>query len=82
MKLKLNEKLPMYGFNTLIFFFKPILPHALEKFSTLSQYVCLSSGVGFVLLRNQNITLIGIREKKEDLGEQLKTHVSKIYVGS
>ena len=34
--------------------------------------------MGFVRLRNQNITLIGIREKMKDLGEKMKTHVSKI----
>ena len=53
------------------FFRKPILLHDLEKFSTLSQYGYLRSGVGFVRLSNQNITLIGIRDKMEDLGEKM-----------
>jgi hypothetical protein len=38
--------------------------------------------VEFSRLINQNVTLIEIREKMEDLGEKLKTHVSKISLGS
>ena len=45
------------------FFRKPILLHALENFSTLAQDGCLRLGVGFVRLRNQNITLIGFDRK-------------------
>ena len=54
MKLKLNEKLAKYGFNTYEFFQKPILLHALEKFSNLAQDSCLSPGAWFYRLRNQN----------------------------
>lgn len=36
----------------------------------------------FFILNNQNATLIDIREKIEDLGEKLKTHVLKISLGS
>ena len=39
-------------------------------------------GVGFSILSNQNVTWIRIREKMEDLGEKMKTHVSKISLGS
>ena len=39
-------------------------------------------GAWFFRLRNQNFTLIGIREKMENLGEKMKTHVSKISLGS
>ena len=78
MKLKLNEKFAKYGFNTWNFFRKPILFHALEKFSTLDQDGCSRMGVGFAILSNQNVTLIEIREKMEDLGEKLKTRVSNI----
>ena len=82
MKLKLNEKLAKYGFNYLDFFRKPILLHSLEFFSTLDQDGYLRRGVGFSILRNQNVTSIRIREKMEDLGEKLKTLVSKISSGS
>ena len=64
------------------FFRKPILLHALEKFSTLAQDGLSRLGVGFSRLRNQNVTSIDIREKIEDVGEKLKTHVSKISLGS
>ena len=64
------------------FFRKPILVHDLEFFLTLAQYGCLRPGAGFVRLINQNITSIGTREKMEDLGEKMKTHVSKISPGS
>ena len=64
------------------FFRKPILLHALENFSTLAQDGCSRPGVGFAILSNQNVTSIEIREKMEDLGEKLKTHVSKICLGS
>ena len=82
MKLKQNEKLAKYGFNTLNFFQKPILLHALEKFSTWDQDGCSSSGAGFFILSNQNVTSVEIREKIEDLGEKMKTRVSKISLGS
>ena len=59
------------------FFQKPILLHVLEKFSTLAQDGCLRPGAGFARLSNQNVILIEIREKIEDLGEKMKTHVSK-----
>jgi hypothetical protein len=36
-------------------------------------------GVGFFKLSNQNVTSIGIQEKMDDLGEKMKTHVSKIF---
>jgi hypothetical protein len=39
-------------------------------------------GVVFFRLRNQNFNVISIREKMEDLGEKMKTHVSKISPGS
>ena len=48
----------------------------------MAQYGCSMSGVGFVRLINQNVTLIGIEEKMEDLGEKMKTYVSKISMGS
>ena len=82
MKLKLNEKLAKYGFNTLNFFQKPILLHALEKFSTWDQDGCSRLGARFSILSNQNFTSIEIWEKMEYLGEKLKTHVSKISPGS
>lgn len=63
------------------FFLKPILFHDLENFSLLAQDGCSRLGVGFVILRNKNITLIMIREKMEGLGEKMKTHVSKISLG-
>ena len=37
--------------------------------------------MGFFRLSNQNLTSIGIREKMEDLGEKMKTHVSKFSQG-
>ena len=52
-----------------IFFQKPILLHALEKFSTLTQDGCSRQGAGFDRLSNQNISSIDIREKMEDLGK-------------
>ena len=52
--------------------------HALEKFSTLAQDGCSRLGAGFSRLSNLNFTSIKIREKIEDLGEKMKTHVSKI----
>ena len=64
------------------FFFKPILLHDLENFSTLAQDGCSWPDAGFSRFRNQNVTLIDIQEKIEDLGEKLKTHVSKISSGS
>ena len=64
------------------FFQKPIPLHDLENFSTLAQYGCSRPGVRFVRLSNQNVTLIDIREKIEDLGEKMKTHVSKISPSS
>ena len=82
MKLKLNEKLAKYGFNNYNFFRKPILLHALEKFSNLTQDGCSRTGAGLSILSNQNVTSIEIREKMEDLGEKLKTNVSKISLGS
>ena len=36
----------------------------------------------FSRLTNQNFTSIKIQEKMEDLGEKLKTHVSKNSTGS
>ena len=78
MKLKLKEKLAKYG----EFFRKPILLHDLEKFSLLSQDGFLRVGVGFYRLSNQYVIWIGIREKMVDLGEKMKTHVSKISLGS
>ena len=81
MKLKLNEKLAKYGFNTWNFFFKPIIFHALENYLNLDQYGYLRPSVRFFRLRNQNSTSIEIREKMEDLGKKLKTHVSKISLG-
>ena len=68
--------------STLRIFQKPILLHALEKFSTMAQGGSLRPGVGFSILRNQNFTSIELQEKMEDLGEKLKTHVSKISLGS
>ena len=68
--------------STLEFFQKRILPRDLEKFSTLAQYGCSRPGVRFFRLRNQNITSIEIQEKMEDLGEKMKTYVSKITLGS
>ena len=82
MKLKLNEKLAKYGFNTLIFFQKPILLHDLENFSTRAQDGCLRLSAKFSRLNNKNFTSIEILEKMEDLGEKMKTHVSKISLGS
>jgi hypothetical protein len=37
--------------------------------------------VQFSILTNQNVTLIDIRKKMEDLGKKMKTHVSKISPG-
>jgi hypothetical protein len=54
----------------------------LEIFSTLVQDGCLNLGVVFSIIINQNVTSIEIREKMEDLGEELKTHISKISPGS
>ena len=48
----------------------------------MAQDGCSRPDVGFVRLSNQIITSIGIREKMEDLGEKMKTHVSKISPGS
>ena len=53
-----------------------------EKISTLAQDGCSRPGAGFVILSNQNFTSIGIWEKMKDLGEKMKTHVSKISPGS
>jgi acetyl-CoA carboxylase alpha subunit len=61
---------------------EPILLHALENISTLDQDGCVRLGVGFARLSDQNVTSIGIQEKMEDLGEKLKTNVSKISPGS
>ena len=68
--------------STLRIFRKQILLHDLEIFSTLAQYGRLRPSARFVRLSNQNITSIGIQEKMEDLGEKMKTHVSKISLGS
>ena len=64
------------------FFRKPILLHDLEIFSLLAQDGCSRLSVGFSIFCNQNVTSIGIREKMEDLGEKMKTHVLKISLGS
>ena len=77
-KLKLNEKLAKYGFDTLEFFRKPILLHDLENFLTWFQDRCSSLSAYISILNNQNVTSIEIRKKLEDLGEKMKTHVSKI----
>jgi hypothetical protein len=45
-----------------------------DSFSRLS--------VEFSRLNNQNVILIEIWEKMEDLGKKMKTHVSKISLGS
>ena len=82
MKLKLKQKLAKYGFDQhLDFFRKPILLHDLKKKSTLDQYGFSSPGVGFVLLRNKNITSIDISEKMEDLGEKHENPCLKIFSG-
>jgi hypothetical protein len=36
----------------------------------------------FVILNNQNSTLIDIPKKMEGFGEKMKTHVSKISLGA
>jgi hypothetical protein len=68
--------------STLRIFSKTNSSSSLRKFSTWAQDGCSSLDVGFDRLRNQNFTSIEIREKMEDLGEKLKTHVSKISPGS
>ena len=74
MKLKLNEKLAKYEFNTSNFFE--------NQFYFMPQDGCLRLSASFSILTNQNVTLIEIQKKMEDLGEKLKTHVSKISLGS
>ena len=54
----------------------------LRKFFTFGSRWLFGPGAGFVILRNQNVTPIEIREKMEDLGEKMKTYVSKISPGS
>ena len=58
-------------------FRKPILLHDLEIFSLLAQDGCLRLGEGISILRNQYVSSIGIQEKMGDVGEKMKTHVSK-----
>ena len=60
----------------------PILLHDLENFLLLAQDGCLRPSAGFARLSNQYVTWTGIREKMEDWGEKMKTHVSKISPGS
>ena len=62
--------------------FPPTLLHALENFPLLDQYGCSWPSAGFARLINQYVTWIRIREKMEDWGEKMKTHVSKITPGS
>ena len=64
------------------FFQKPILPRALEKFSTWDQDGYSRPGPRFPRLSNQNVTSIDIRKKMGDLGEKLKTHILKISLGT
>ena len=78
---QIERKIGQVWIRHLEFFWKPILLHDFENFSLLAQDGCSRPGVGFVRLSNQNITLIGIREKMEDLGEKMKTRVSKISPG-
>ena len=68
--------------STLRIFRKPILLHDLENFPLLDQDRCSRLGAGFSILRIQYVTLIRIREKMVDLGEKMKTHVSKNSSGS
>ena len=51
-------------------------------FSTWAQDGYLRPSAEFNVLNNENVISIEIREKMEDLGEKLKTHVSKISLGS
>ena len=82
MKLKLKRKISLVWIQHLELLRKLILLHDLEIFSLLVEDGCSRLGVGFVRLRNQNVTSIGIQEKIEDLGEKMKTRVSKISLGS
>ena len=77
MKPKLKEKLVKYGISL-----KTNSSSGLRKFSLLFQDGCLRPSVGFSILINQYVTSIGIQEKMVDLGEKMKTHVSKISLGS
>ena len=76
-KLKLKEKLAKYGISS-----KTNSSSWLQKFSLLAQAGCLRPSVWFSQLINQYVTWIGIREKMVELGEKMKTHVSKISSGS
>jgi hypothetical protein len=81
MKLNLKRKIGEVWIQHLEFLRNPILLHDLETFSLLSQDGCSRLSVGFVRLRNQNITSIKIREKMEYLGEKIKTHLKKFLRG-
>ena len=76
-KLKLKEKLAKYGISS-----KTNSSSWLRKFSILAQDGCFRPSAGFSRLRNQYVTWIKIQEKMVDLGEKMKTHVSKISLGS
>ena len=45
---------------------------------TRDQDSCSSLSAEFPRLNNQNVISIEIRKKMEELGEKMKTHVSKI----
>ena len=64
------------------FFRKPFLFHDLENFLNWAQDNCSRPSVEFAILNNQNVTSIEIQKKMEELGEKMKTHVSKIAQGS
>ena len=62
--------------------FSPTLLHDIETFLLLAQDGCSRPSVYFSILSNRYVTWNGIREKMEDWGEKMKTHVSKISPGS
>ena len=45
---------------------------------TWDQDSCSRPSVEFYRLNNENVTSIEIQKKMDDLGEKMKTHVSKI----
>ena len=62
--------------------FSPTLLHDLENFLLLDQDGCSRTSAGVDILSNQYVTWTGIREKMEDWGKKMKTHVSKISLRS
>ena len=82
MKTEIEWKIGEVWIQHLDFFWKQILLHDLEKFPTWVQDSCSRLSAEFSRLIFQNFTSIGIGEKMEDLGEKIKTHVSKISMGS